>query len=61
MTSDLEYLSMRIRDDFNGTQAGHDPWFAVRLMRSYEERERDRGEDSEPPLTDECGDAGREG
>ncbi|WP_415853482.1 hypothetical protein [Sinomonas sp. G460-2] len=60
MTSDLEYLSMRVRDGLNGTQAGHDPWFGVRLMRSYEEREIG-GEDAEPSSPGAGGDGGGAG
>lgn len=61
MSSDMDDLSMRLRDELRGTEAGHDPWAGVRLMRFYEERgQRTREHDeSPPPATDAADDDGR--
>lgn len=59
MSDDLDDLSMHLRDELRGTQSGHDPWFGVRLMHAFEEREPCGGEDDQPPLPEACGDDSR--
>lgn len=59
MSGDLDDQSMHVRDELRGTKAGHDPWFGVRLMRHYEEREQRGGGHGEPPLPEKSDDDGR--
>lgn len=49
MSSDPDDQSARRRDELRGTEAGRDPWFGVRLLRTYEESEQHTREDDEPP------------
>ncbi|MEA5456798.1 hypothetical protein SPF06_18905 [Sinomonas sp. JGH33] len=43
----MDDLSLRLRDELRRTQSGHNPWFGIRLMRHYEDREF--AEDGQPP------------
>ncbi|WP_156143987.1 hypothetical protein [Sinomonas humi] len=56
MSDDLDDLSMRLRDELRGTQSGHDPWFGVRVMRTFEQHGE---EDDQPPHPEAGSDDGR--
>lgn len=61
MSGDPDDQSMRGRDELRGTEAGRDPWFGVRLMRNFEEREQHTHETGEAPRPGAVGDDGGPG
>lgn len=55
MSSDPDDQSAHRRDELRGTEAGRDPWFAVRLMRIFEESEQPDSEPGRPEADDDDG------